>query len=234
MMIDIPTFSIVTVSALVDSFNPCAIGVLILLMSIVLGSKGSAKRLLLLGGLYIATVCVTYILAGLGLTYIFSWVPLVIAEYLTILVALLVIGVGLLEIKDFFWYGEGLSLKISERFTKRIHTYAKNITIPGVILFGVFIAAVELPCTGAPYLAIITLLSLNFNVQAFLLLVYYNVLFVAPLLVLLLLVAGGTSISHIKKWQQANKNYMRFAIGFLLIGLGWLLLLIANGTINFG
>jgi cytochrome c biogenesis protein CcdA len=234
MIIDVPTFLIVTVSAIVESINPCAIGVLILLISILLGSKSSPVRLVFLGGLYIAAICVTYLLAGLGLTYFLARVPLVAAEYAALLVGILVIVAGLFEIKDFFWYGEGVSLQTPERFARKITTYVKNMTIPGVIFLGVFIAAVELPCTGAPYLAIITLLSLHFDAQAFVLLVYYNVLFVTPLIVILLLVAGGTQVSIIKKWKQSNRHYMRFAIGFLLIGLGWLLILIANGTINLG
>jgi cytochrome c biogenesis protein CcdA len=108
------------------------------------------------------------------------------------------------------------------------------MTVPGVILLGAFIAGVELPCTGAPYLAIITMLSLNFDLYAFILLVIYNIIFVSPLVVILLMVAFGTKVSTVKSWKQANKSYMRFAIGFMLIALGWLLILIANGTINFG
>ncbi len=75
---------------------------------------------------------------------------------------------------------------------------------------------------------------MNFNFQAFILLIIYNIVFVLPLVVILGLVAGGTKVSKIKHWKQANKGYMRFAIGLMLILLGWLLILIANGTINFG
>jgi len=69
---------------------------------------------------------------------------------------------------------------------KRIHKYVENLTLPGVIFLGAFVAAVELPCTGAPYLAIILLLSYNFDFYAFLLLVLYNIIFVAPLVAILL------------------------------------------------
>lgn len=234
MGIDLPTLSVVIISALIDSINPCAIGVLILMVSVVLGGKGSTRKLLFLGGLYIFAIFVTYLLAGLGLIYFLSNVPLFVAEYLALIVGTFVILAGLLEIKDFFWYGKGLSLQIPAVFAEKIHKYSKNITVPGVIFLGMFIAGVELPCTGAPYLAIITMLSLNFDFYAFMLLILYNIIFVAPLIVILLLVAGGTKVSKIKKWKQANKGYMRFAIGFMLIGLGWLLILIANGAINFG
>jgi cytochrome c biogenesis protein CcdA len=234
MGIDIPTLSIVVASAAIDSINPCAIGVLILMVSVVLGGKGSVGRLLFLGSLYIFAIFLTYLLAGLGLLYFLSSVPLFVSEYLALIVGSIVILAGLLEIKDFFWYGKGFSLQIPAVFAEKIHTYSKNITVPGVIFLGAFIAGVELPCTGAPYLAIITMLSLNFNLQAFMLLVIYNIIFVAPLIIILILVAAGTKISKVKKWKQANKGYMRLAIGYMLVGLGWLLILIANGTINFG
>lgn len=234
MQVDLPTLSVVIISAAIDSINPCAIGVLILMVSVVMGGKGSLRRLLFLGGLYIFAIFLTYLIAGLGLIYFLSSVPLFVSEYLALLVGTFVILAGLLEIKDFYWYGKGFSLQIPPYFAAKIHKYSQNVTVPGVILLGCFIAAVELPCTGAPYLAIITLLSLNFDFTAFMLLILYNIIFVAPLVVILLMVAAGTKISKIKKWKQNNKGYMRFAIGFMLIALGWLLILIANGTINFG
>lgn len=234
MGIDLPTLSVVIGSAAIDSINPCAIGVLILMISVVLGGKGSVRRLLLLGSLYIFAIFMTYLLAGLGLVYFLSKVPLYVAEYLSLVVGAFVIIAGLLEIKDFFWYGKGFSLQIPHVFLDKIHAYSKNATVPGVIFLGAFIAGVELPCTGAPYLAIITMISLNFGWYAFFLLVLYNIIFVLPLIIILVLVAGGTKVSKIKKWKQSNKGYMRFAIGLMLILLGWLLILIANGTINFG
>lgn len=234
MGIDVPTLSIVIISAAIDSINPCAIGVLILMVSVILSGKDSMRKLLLLGGLYIGAIFLTYLVAGLGLIYFLSNVPLFVAEYLALIVGTFVIAAGILEIKDFYWYGKGFSLQIPPVFAAMIHKYSQNVTVPGVILLGCFISAVELPCTGAPYLAIITLLSLNFDIYAFGLLVLYNFIFVLPLIIILLLVAGGMKVSKIKKWKQSNKGYMRFAIGFMLIALGWLLILIANGTINFG
>ncbi|OGD83342.1 hypothetical protein A3A54_02580 [Candidatus Curtissbacteria bacterium RIFCSPLOWO2_01_FULL_39_62] len=234
MGIDLPTLSVVILSAAIDSINPCAIGVLILMVSVVLSGKGSMWRLLKLGGLYIFAIFLTYLTAGLGLIYFFASVPLYIAEYLALIIGSIVIIAGLLEIKDFFWYGRGFSLQIPHYFGEKIKKFSKNVTVPGVIFLGMFIAAVELPCTGAPYLAIITLLSLNFNLTAFLMLVLYNIVFVLPLVVILLMVTAGTKIQKVHAFKEAGKGYMRFAIGLMLIGLGWLLILIANGTINFG
>ena len=234
MGFDIPTLGIVVTTAAIDSINPCAIGVLILMVSVILGGKNSLKRMLFLGSIYIFAVFVTYLAAGLGLVYFLGSIPLYVTEYISFSVAALVIFAGILEIKDFFWYGKGWSLHIPVVFTDKIKKMSARTTIPGVILLGMFVSAVELPCTGAPYLAIISILSVNFDASAFFMLVIYNVIFVAPLIIILLLVALGVKVNRVKQWKQDNRGFMRLAAGILLIGLGWLLILIANGTINFG
>lgn len=230
----LPTIGVVLLTGVIDSINPCAIGVLILMISVLLASGRSVSRMLLLGMLYILSVFAVYLLAGLGLVYYFISLPLATTEYISIFVGVLIIGAGLLEIKDYFWYGRWFSLAIPGIFAKKIHDYASRTSILGVILLGAFVSAVELPCTGAPYLAIITLLSQYFDLTAFMLLVLYNVIFVAPLLIILMLVATGKRIYEIKKWKHKYRSYMRLLTGLLLIGMGWLLMLIANGTINFG
>lgn len=235
-MIDIhlPTLGLVLGSAAIDSINPCAIGVLILMISVILGGHKSVGRMLFLGGLYILSIFMTYLLAGVGLLFFLGSIPLFVTEYISIIVGSMIVVFGLVEIKDYFWYGRGFSLGIPARFTKKIHDLSKNITVLGVIVTGVFVAGVELPCTGAPYLAIITILSTNFNLAALLMLVLYNIVFVLPLVVILVLVAGGTKLPAIKMWKQETRGFMRLAIGLLLVALGWLLILIANSTINFG
>lgn len=234
-MLDLPTIGLIIGSAAIDSINPCAIGVLILMVSVVLGQGGSSSRLLKMGSAYIGAIFFTYLIAGLGLVYFFSAIPIVIAEYLSIAVGLLVIVAGVLEIKDYFWYGKGFSLQIPTKFANKIHDWSTtNKSVWGVMLLGAFVAAVELPCTGAPYLAIITILRIDFNMIAFGLMVLYNLIFVAPLIVILGMIVGGTKISDVSKWKEDSKGTMRLFMGMLLVGLGWILILIANGTINFG
>ena len=230
----IPALAMVVTTALIDSINPCAIGVLILMISVLLATKQSVTKMVLLGGLYILSVLVVYLLAGLGLVYFLSRIPLVVTEYISILVGLLIVAAGLIEIKDFFWYGRWVSLSIPGRFMNKLHSLSTRATVSGVIVLGAFVSAVELPCTGAPYLAIITLLSQYFDVTAFMLLVLYNIIFVLPLIIILGLVAAGMKLHHIKSWKQRGRPYMRLFTGLLLVALGWLLMLIANGTVNLG
>ena len=62
----LPALATVVTTAAVDSINPCAIGVLILMISVMLVAKQSTKRMLLLGFLYVSSVLTVYLLAGLG------------------------------------------------------------------------------------------------------------------------------------------------------------------------
>ncbi len=232
MVLQLPTITTVLLTAIVDSINPCAIGVLILLISTLLAMSHNRNKMLFTGLIYIMAVYITYFSAGLGLTAFLSKIPLVVTEYISIAVALIVITGGLIEIKDFFWYGRGFSLAIPHNRVKQIEHYAKRATVPGVIFLGMFVAAVELPCTGGPYLAITLILSQNFNLQALLLLAIYNVIFVIPLVIILMLTYFGVKVQNIKRWKQSYRHWMRLAIGIILISLGFLLMFIANGAIN--
>lgn len=229
--ISLPTLGTILATAVVDSINPCAIGVLILLISTLVVAKRKDK-MLKIGLLYIGAVYVTYFAFGLGLIAFLSVIPLSLAEYISIVVGLVVIGAGVIEIKDFFWYGQGFSLMIPHKYAKKIEKKMKNLSIGTAVFLGVFVAAVELPCTGGPYLAITLILSQNFNFAAFIMLVIYNIIFVMPLVIILLLVMFGAKVQGIQKWKQSSKAYMRLVTGIILVFLGVLLILIANGTIN--
>ena len=231
MAVDL-SWTVILTTALIDSINPCAIGVLILLISTLIVAR-KKEQMLKIGLIYVTVVFLTYFVFGLGLVAFLASIPLSVSMYISVAVGALVIGAGILEIKDFFWYGQGPSLAIKPEHAKKIHEKMQKLTIGTVIFLGAFVAAVELPCTGGPYLAITLLLSQNFNLSALLLLIIYNIIFVMPLLIILLLVyRGAAKVQNIQKWKQSNKAYLRLVTGLILIALGWLLIMIANGIIN--
>lgn len=220
----------VIVTALVDSINPCAIGVLILLLSTLMGLANDRKRMLWVGILYIVVVYITYFVAGLGLLTVIQ--KLDIAQFVGLLVGGLVVILGLVEMKDFFFYGKGFTLEISPRNSAKIQEMVKKTSVPGVIVLGFFVAAVELPCTGGPYLAITALLSKNFDLRAIYYLLIYNFIFVLPLIVILVMAFFGTSIKSLQSWKQKNKKWMRLITGLVMVGLGILLILFALDVIS--
>lgn len=219
------TLTLVIGAALVDSINPCAIGVLLFLSSVLL-RVSSRSTLLRLGAIYIVTVYVVYVLSGLGLIWFqHALIRRGFAQIVGITVGAFVIALGLIEIKDFFWCGKGISLEISPRHKEKITRMAERISFLGVITLGGFVAAVELPCTGGPYLAITAILAQSFDMQAFLYLLLYNFIFVLPLLVILLMIYFGVSTLKLKRWRQEKRKWMNLASGLLMILLGSLLVL---------
>lgn len=232
----LPTLITVITTAAIDAINPCAIGVMILMISAVLVAGQSTARLIWLGLTYVFGVFLAYLLGGLGLLYFLGKIPLYVTEYLSLSVASLIIFAGILEMKDYFWYGQGWSLHIPVAISKKLTGMATNVATStmGVFFLGIFVSAVELPCTGAPYLAIITLLSQQWDGTAFGMLVIYNFIFVSPLLIILGLVVSGVELQKVKAFKQEMRGPARLMIGILLVALGWLLIFIANGIINFG
>jgi len=186
--------------------------------------------MLFVGTVHISVVYLTYFLAGLGL--LFSIQKFDMADPITMLVGLVVIAMGLIEIKDFFWYGQGLTLSIPVRYTLIIKKWARKGTVPAVILLGFLVAAVELPCTGGPYLAITALLAKDFNILALYYLLIYNLIFVMPLIAIMVLSYLGTNVKNMKKWKMKYRKYMRLTAGITLILLGVLLILYSRGIIS--
>jgi cytochrome c biogenesis protein CcdA len=158
-----------------------------------------------------------------------------IAEPLGIAVGALIIVLGLVEIKDFWWYGHGFSLTIPASKIETIKKYTKNASIPGAIILGMFVAAVELPCTGGPYLAILLVLqTIGFNSQILGYLMLYNFIFILPLLTIVLLVYYGVSTEKVKEWKTSKRKWMRLLMGIVMIALGVLLILFARGILSVG
>lgn len=219
------TLPLVLGAAVIDSINPCAIGVLLFLSSILLKLSDNKRVLLRLGMIYIGTVYIIYTLSGLGLIWFqHTLIEKGFAEIVGITIGVLVIILGLIELKDFFWYGKGISLEIAPRHRERLTIMAEKISLTGIIAIGGFVALVELPCTGGPYLAITTILAKSLDVQAFLYLLLYNFIFVLPLMVILLLIYFGTSTLLLKIWSRDNRKWMNLASGLLMIFLGVLLI----------
>ena len=125
-----------------------------------------------------------------------------------IIVGMIVVFAGLLEIKDYFWYGQGMSLHIPKEYAKKIQEKMQNLSVGTVMFLGVFVASVELPCTGGPYLAVTLLLAQSFAaassifapevLNALLMLVIYNIIFVMPLIIILILVLVGVKVQDIQ------------------------------------
>ncbi len=216
-------------AAIIDSINPCAFGVLIFLLAYLIKNFHSRRLVLIHGLTYISAVFLTYLIAGLLLLPVISQLGKM-SMWAYVGIGIILIIFGLLEIKDFFFYGKGPSLGILPFASRRIEIIVRHITgkLSTSFFLGVFVALVELPCTGAVYLGVLALVSLaGLTANNFLLLVIYNLLFILPLVVILLLIYRGGQTEKFEEWREKYRGYMRLAIGLLLIVLGgWMIMFI--------
>lgn len=217
-------------ASLIDGINPCAFGVLIFLLAYLSRKFKSPKRMLVHGIVYIFAVALTYFVAGIILLPIIQSLRAVsIYGYYTI--AALIVIAGIIEIKDFFLPHYGFSLQIFPNAAARIKLYIGKISDKLITAFGlgVFVALVELPCTGAVYLAVLTIMSaagLSLGNLSFL--VLYNVIMVIPLVAILYLVYKGSSAQKFTEWSHAHSRVMRLVAGILLLALAWWMVVLVN------
>jgi len=210
------TIPAVILAALVDSINPCAFSVMIFLLVYLL-SLGARKRILKVGLTYIASVFVAYFLSGLGLLTVIQ-IPL-LSRIVPTIAAIIAIAAGLINVKDFFFYGRGITLAIPESKKPLIQKYIQKASVPAAVILGVLVSMFELPCTGGVYLAILSLLS-SMKSAAIPYLLFYNLIFVFPLFVILFIVYKGIPPEKVEHWRLSERKWLRLVMGIVMIALG--------------
>ena len=149
-------FPLVAISGFLDGLNPCAFAVLFLFVAFLFTLGRASKDIILIGFLYISMIYLAYLLIGLGLihTFIFAGQEHLITQ----LSAWMVIIMGLINIKDYFWYGKWFTLSphINNDFYKK---WVHKLTIPSVMIAGFLVGLCTFPCSGGIYVAILALLS---------------------------------------------------------------------------
>lgn len=217
------TIPIIVSAALIDSINPCAFAVLIFLLTYLL-ALGSRKKILMVGFGYIAMVFITYFLAGLGLFAAVETTGISVIFYRV--VAAIAIVAGIINVKDFFFYGKGFSLEIPKSRKPMIEKYIHRASLPAALILGFLVSMFELPCTGGVYLAILSMLANSMTrMTAIPYLLLYNVIFVVPLFVIMILMVKGGSAEKMEKWRLEKRKYMKLVAGLFMIILGIIMLL---------
>jgi len=221
-----PSLWVITGLALVDSINPCAIAVLVILLAALLVIN--EKKRALMGGLAFTTaIYISYFLFGLGISYSLQFFQS-FAYWIFKGVGGLAVILGLANIKDFFWYGKGFVMEIPLSWRPRLKSMLRGVTSPiGAFLIGFAVTLFELPCTGGPYFVVLGLLSVHKSLSSIIpILLYYNFFFVLPLLVITALIYFGLStVEEAGQWKDKNIRGLHLVAGLILAGLGlWILL----------
>jgi len=212
------TLPLIAIAAAADSINPCAIGVLVFLLTfLIASSRQNVKRTARIATIYIISVYFIYLLAGIGIITILNKISFL--HTLTKILAIVIALFGAINIRDSF-RGKAV-LKIPEKSKPLIEKWVYKASFPAAIVLGIIVASVELPCTGGMYIAILALLS-NMATKdiAFLYLLIYNFIFVLPLIIITALFIKGVDEGKVHAYLEKHKKKSRFIMGAALIVLG--------------
>jgi cytochrome c biogenesis protein CcdA len=215
------TFPLVTIAGLIDGINPCAIGMLVFLLGYLVVFLNKKSKIFLTALVYILTVYITYLLLGLFLykfTLIFhlSSYRMPFQKILGVIFFIF----GLISIKDMFFPHIGPSLRIPLKLQSRLKNYAKNVSLPTTMLFAFLVTVLKAPCSIPLYVGTAKVLSTSglpqWAVVAYFL--YYNLLFVFPLILIAGVFIKGVNFLTIEDFTHRAQPKMKLIIGLALIG----------------
>jgi hypothetical protein len=212
-----------------DSFNPCSFFILIFLLNLLLYLQ-SRRRMLLVGGIFIFFSGFFY--------YLFMFVMfntlLITASFINMIslaVGIVAVGIGLLNIKDFFSLKKGPSLSIpEEKRSKTFKQIRKLVKSPsllamlgGTVFLAVSVNFYELLCTlGFPLIYTTRLTEAQLPLlEYYIYLFFYNVVYVIPLIIILVLFTFTLGTTKLTEWQVQRlklfSGIMIFSFGLLFI-----------------
>ncbi|OIO65804.1 hypothetical protein AUJ68_01965 [Candidatus Woesearchaeota archaeon CG1_02_57_44] len=212
-------------AAIVDSINPCAIAVLLILLGALLAA-GDRRKATQAGIAFTLSIYIAYFLFGLSLLSAIRISGLALWFHQTI--GILAIIIGLANIKDYVWYGGGgFVIEIPRRWRPLLKKMLGSVTSPlGAFAMGFLVCLFELPCTGGPYIFILGLLAQDATRAAAIpILLLYNVFFVLPLVLITALIhLGYTNVEQASEWKERNIRILHLVGGLIMLALGIIVL----------
>ncbi|MGQ9781885.1 MAG: cytochrome c biogenesis CcdA family protein [Nitrososphaeria archaeon] len=202
--------------AAADSINPCTFAAYTALLLISLSLLGR-KRTLLTGFSFVLAVFLSYSLLGIGLIYLF-------ADIAHIDKMLAVFGLAIGAYSIIRGVRPELKSPVPRSISRRIDFLIRKTYVSPLasFLLGVLVSFTLLPCSSGPYIVGLSLIStLGNEAYRYFLLMFYNLIFVAPLVVILL------AIIFLKQYARKVKVFRSKRLGLLELVSGLLLVLIS-------
>ncbi len=224
-LVALPT---VVAAGLVDGINPCAFTLLLLFVAAVAAmyrrvegtsSRTMRSRVLLFGGVFVVAIFFTYLILGVGL--LSASTALTQNHVGSRLGALASVFLGLWMVKDSLLPGWGPQLRAPARLGNLVNEWGQRATLGAMFGVGILVGLCTVPCSGAVYLAIVSMLALQQSfVQSYLYLVLYNVMFVLPLVAILIAASSRPLLNHLARWNLHHKERVRLVLGSVVLVLG--------------
>jgi len=220
---------------LLDGLNPCAMWVLMFLMGL-LGYTGSPRKMLLIGGIFTAASALVYF------AFMAAWFNLFLiigsARWLTAALGVIAAGMGLVNIKELFFFKRGVSLMISgrakvklgEKIRRIIAERETAVMVTATAALAVFVNLIELGCTiGLPavFTRVLSVRQAGFWAK-YGYMAIYNAAYIVPLAVIIALFVFTMGRYRM---TEAHGKILKGISGALMLALGLLMLLYPEALI---
>lgn len=210
---------LVAFSALLDSVHPCSFSILLITIAFLFGLQMTRKKILQIGGLYIAGIFAAYFTIGIGILkviHIFNT-----PHFMGKLGAAMLIIFGLLNLAGALFPKFPLKLKIPDAAHRSMGRLINTVSMPAAFALGLLVGLCQFPCMGGPYLMVIGLLHDHATYfRGFGYLVLYNVILVVPLVATLWIAANPALIDKVKEWKTTNMRNVHLWAGIAMVIIG--------------
>ena len=222
----LPLFTLAV--GLVDGFNPCAMWVLLFLLSLLVNLH-SRSRILAVAGTFVIVSGVAYYAFMAAWLNVFLLIGLL--RPVQILLGVIGITVGSIHVKDFFAFKQGISLSIPESAKPGIYARARAIitaenlggALVAAVTLAVLVNVVELLCTaGLP--ALYTQILVGYELPAWRNHAYLALYILAYMLDDSLMVAIVVITLSRQKMQEQHGRWLKLISGIVIIVLGLVVL----------
>ena len=215
---------LVLTTGFLDGLNPCAFAVLLFFVAFLFTIRRATGSIWAMGLVYIAAIYLAYFLIGLGLmqAVLFANEHHLMAK----IGSWLVIGLGLINLKDYFFPQLPIHLRIPTIAHGTIQDWLKRATYPAAATGGFLVGLCTFPCSGGIYVAIVGLLAAKTTyLQGVGYLGLYNLAFVLPLFIILGGVGNRRVMHHIRLAERSSRRWVRLATGLGMVAVGAVILI---------
>lgn len=216
--------------AFVDGVNPCSLWVLSVLLALTIHT-GSRRKVFIIGAVFLTVTSLVYVLFIAGLFTMFTvldWVP-----WIQVVVALVALFFALVNIKDYFWYKEGVSLTIADEQKPGLYRSMRRVlqagdSMPALIGAAIVMSAgaslVEFSCTaGFPMLWSNLLAAQGVATVTFiLLLILYMLIYQLDEIIIF---AGAVIGLRASKLEEKQGRILKLVSGMLMLVLAIIMLI---------
>ncbi len=213
----------VIVTGLLDSVNPCAFAVILLLLAFLFTLRKSRSHILRLGSVYIGMIFLVYLAIGLGIlqSVRLSDDPHFVARA----GSWLLIGLGVINLIEYFFPRFPVKLHMPAFAGARTRQLISQSTVPATAAAGILVGLCTFPCSGGIYVAVITLLNAKTTMAWGVgYLALYNVIFVLPLVAIVLAAGNRDTAKAWAQWEREHSLNMRLWYGVVMVALGAIML----------